>query len=112
MHRSHTDKTILLLKIEDRYVPIAEQAVQIISQVLVGSAVRHFHQFAHFDLDKGCRFLIAYGTGTDNVRGKMVLVLIERNSLGEGILPWRQNDKRLELSINIPVVQVRAVKLR
>jgi hypothetical protein len=33
MHRSHTDKTILLLKIEDKYVPIAEQAVHIMSQV-------------------------------------------------------------------------------
>jgi len=32
MHRSHTDKTILLLKIEDKYVPIAEHAVEIIYQ--------------------------------------------------------------------------------
>ena len=29
-NRSHTDKTILLLKIGDRYVPISEQAVTII----------------------------------------------------------------------------------
>jgi hypothetical protein len=44
MHRSHTDKTILLLKIEDKYVPIAEQAVHIMSQVAqqyitVGAAI-------------------------------------------------------------------------
>ena len=41
MHRSHTDKTILLLRIEDKYVPIAEQAVPIISQVLYGCVTRH-----------------------------------------------------------------------
>jgi len=32
IYRSHTDKTILLLKIEDKYVPIAEHGVEIIYQ--------------------------------------------------------------------------------
>ena len=33
MYRSHTDKTILLVKIEDKYVPIAEHAVEMVYQV-------------------------------------------------------------------------------
>ncbi|QQP36230.1 Uncharacterized protein FKW44_021265, partial [Caligus rogercresseyi] len=32
LRRSHVDKTILLLKIEDRYVPIVESAIVILSR--------------------------------------------------------------------------------
>ena len=34
MYRSHTDKVILLIQIQDKFVPIAENGVEIVFQVM------------------------------------------------------------------------------